>query len=87
MQQYHQPTVNFQALAFVPHIRALEDALISRLHNPQGAYEGLGTNYLKETTSSVAKETSGKFVVLHLQFDKDMAAHSAYDFGKKKLKN
>ncbi|CAN1288486.1 O-fucosyltransferase 39 [Linum perenne] len=53
--------VNFQALVFVPHIRALGDALVSRLRYP----------FIKPS----------KFVVLHLRFDKDMAAHSACDFG------
>ncbi|XP_059439969.1 O-fucosyltransferase 31 [Corylus avellana] len=68
--------VNFQALVFVPHIRVLGDALVSRLRNPSGKSGALGTNYLQEST-----EGSGKFVVLHLRFDKDMAAHSACDFG------
>lgn len=57
--------VNFEALAFVPHIRALGDTLVSRLRNP-GDFSG---------------RSAGKYVVLHLRFDKDMAAHSACDFG------
>ncbi|KAI4328134.1 hypothetical protein L6164_020515 [Bauhinia variegata] len=64
--------VNFQALAFVPHIRTLGNALVSRLRHPTGP---------QEATAAGAKETAGKFVVLHLRFDKDMAAHSACDFG------
>ena len=70
--------VNFQALAFVPHVRTLGDALISRLRSPQGTDGGLGTNYLKETTGSVEKETDGKFVVLHLRFDKVLLLLSIY---------
>ncbi|GLT54779.1 hypothetical protein SLA2020_279480 [Shorea laevis] len=68
--------VNFQALVFVPHIRALGHSLVSRLRNPSGKSGALGTNYLQESI-----EEAGKFVVLHLRFDKDMAAHSACDFG------
>jgi hypothetical protein len=73
--------VNFKALSFVPHIRALGDALISRLRCPPGQSEALGTNYLREVTDVVDGQGPGKFVVLHLRFDKDMAAHSACDFG------
>jgi|UniRef100_A0A2N9J023 hypothetical protein len=68
--------VNFQALVFVPHIRQLGDALVSRLRYPSGKSGAVGTNYLQESTVG-----AGKFVVLHLRFDKDMAAHSACDFG------
>lgn len=32
-------------------------------------------------TDKFGKQQAGKFVVLHLRFDKDMAAHSACDFG------
>ncbi|XP_068330392.1 O-fucosyltransferase 31-like isoform X2 [Pyrus communis] len=73
--------VNFQALAFVPHIRALGDALISRLRYPSTKSGGVGTNYLQEMPDVKEKQGAGKFVVLHLRFDKDMAAHSACDFG------
>lgn len=58
--------VNFQALVFVPHVRALGDALISRLRYPSGQ----STNYLKEITDANDKQQAGKFVVLHLRFDK-----------------
>ncbi|KAK9990976.1 hypothetical protein SO802_025961 [Lithocarpus litseifolius] len=68
--------VNFQALAFVPHIRQLGDALVNRLRNPLGKNGALGTSDLQESTVG-----AGNFVVLHLRFDKDMAAHSACDFG------
>ncbi|XP_021759757.1 uncharacterized protein At1g04910-like [Chenopodium quinoa] len=56
--------VNFEALLFVPHIRALGDTLVSRLRS-SGEFSG----------------QREKYVVLHLRFDKDMAAHSACDFG------
>ncbi|CAO2830351.1 unnamed protein product [Amaranthus hypochondriacus] len=70
--------VNFQALTFVPHIRALGDALVSRLQYPFSRNEpehGLLHQY------TYKKREPQKFVVLHLRFDKDMAAHSACDFG------
>ncbi|KAL2538525.1 O-fucosyltransferase family protein [Forsythia ovata] len=72
--------VNFQALAFVPHIRALGNALVNRLRYP-GEGSVVGTNYLEEVGNVKNKKGAGKFVVLHLRFDKDMAAHSACDFG------
>ncbi|CAN6567914.1 unnamed protein product [Malus baccata var. baccata] len=73
--------VNFQALEFVPHIRALGDALVSRLRYPSSKSGGASTNYLQEMPDVNDKQGAGKFVVLHLRFDKDMAAHSACDFG------
>ncbi|GFY90787.1 O-fucosyltransferase family protein [Actinidia rufa] len=73
--------VNFKALIFVPHIRALGDALVNRLRYPPGQTEALGTNYLRQIPKAEEKQGPGKFVVLHLRFDKDMAAHSACDFG------
>ncbi|XP_059645405.1 O-fucosyltransferase 31 [Cornus florida] len=73
--------VNFQALVFVPHIRALGDALVTRLRQPPGESGSLGDKYLREVTAANGKQEAGKFVVLHLRFDKDMAAHSACDFG------
>ncbi|XP_073220482.1 O-fucosyltransferase 39 isoform X2 [Cicer arietinum] len=79
--QHLRCKVNFQALVFVPHIRTLGDALISRLRNPQPSNEEMSSNYLQEVTSSDDNKNAGKFVVLHLRFDKDMAAHSACDFG------
>lgn len=61
--------VNFHALMFVPHIRALGDALVSRLQypHPGGAP---GNTYLREVTDVNGKEGAQKFVVLHLRFDK-----------------
>ncbi|GAB4847220.1 O-fucosyltransferase 39 [Ancistrocladus abbreviatus] len=73
--------VNFQALAFVPHIWALGDALISRLRYSSSPTNALETEYLQQVADHKVKPEPGKFVVLHLRFDKDMAAHSACDFG------
>ncbi|KAB5568766.1 hypothetical protein DKX38_002559 [Salix brachista] len=73
--------VNFHALAFVPHIRVLGDTLINRLRHPFGKFHTSGTEFLKERMNDTESEGSGKFVVLHLRFDKDMAAHSSCDFG------
>ncbi|KAL6575868.1 O-fucosyltransferase 31 [Orobanche hederae] len=74
--------VNFRALVFVPHIRALGDALVSRLryHSPR-MNEVDSSNYMKKIGDYKDKQGTGNFVVLHLRFDKDMAAHSACDFG------
>ncbi|XP_042499119.1 O-fucosyltransferase 31-like [Macadamia integrifolia] len=73
--------VNFQALVFVPHIRALGDTLTIRLRYLQPKTARLGSEYLQQKTVDKDKQRAGKFVVLHLRFDKDMAAHSACDFG------
>uniref|UniRef100_A0A5B7A0G9 O-fucosyltransferase family protein n=1 Tax=Davidia involucrata TaxID=16924 RepID=A0A5B7A0G9_DAVIN len=73
--------VNFQALVFVPYIRSLGDALVKRLRYPPGKSGLLGDEDLREVTDAEGKQVAGKFVVLHLRFDKDMAAHSACDFG------
>lgn len=62
--------VNFQALAFVPHIRALGDALVSRLRYPPSTSESDSTTYLKRVSDSKDRQGNGKFVVLHLRFDK-----------------
>ncbi|KAJ4714550.1 O-fucosyltransferase family protein [Melia azedarach] len=69
---------NFQALIFVPHIRALGDSLVSRLRYPSSEKRALDGIHLHETTN---RQQPLKFVVIHLRFDKDMAAHSACDFG------
>lgn len=61
--------VNFQALSFVPHIRELGDALINRLRYPSGK-SAIGTNHLLEMPDKKGKQGAGKFVVLHLRFDK-----------------
>ncbi|XP_058081760.1 O-fucosyltransferase 31-like [Magnolia sinica] len=71
--------VNFQALTFVPHINALGESLVRRLRYPSS--KGAANEYPLEATNESIKPANGKFVVLHLRFDKDMAAHSACDFG------
>ncbi|KAJ6815141.1 uncharacterized protein M6B38_136015 [Iris pallida] len=70
--------VNFQALKFVPHIIELGEALVKRLRNPVLANT---VEYLREVVDEHVKDGSGKYMTLHLRFDKDMAAHSACDFG------
>nr|KJB44062.1 hypothetical protein B456_007G232700 [Gossypium raimondii] len=62
--------VNFKALVFVPHIRALGDALVHRLRYPPGQSQASSTDYLRETTDQNGKQNPQKFVVLHLRFDK-----------------
>ncbi|XP_050204336.1 O-fucosyltransferase 39 [Mercurialis annua] len=73
--------VNFEALVFVPHIRALGDALISRLRYPSKRTEVGSDGYLREVTDVDYEKKPKKFVAVHLRFDKDMAAHSSCDFG------
>lgn len=68
--QHLRCKVNFQALTFVSHIRTLGDALISRLRYPEGSAGEMGSNYLQEVTGAGARKNAGKFVVLHLRFDK-----------------
>ncbi|KAK3038313.1 hypothetical protein RJ639_031409 [Escallonia herrerae] len=79
--QHLRCKVNFQALVFVPKIRMLGGVLVNRLRRSPDRNIAAGTKYLHERTGSVDKQEPGKFVVLHLRFDKDMAAHSACDFG------
>lgn len=62
--------VNFQALVFVPHVRALGDALVSRLRYPSASSKQFDNNYLQEVTDTKDKQGAGKFVALHLRFDK-----------------
>ncbi|MQM05291.1 hypothetical protein Taro_038105 [Colocasia esculenta] len=73
--------VNFQALAFVPHITELGDALIRRLRSPIRLDSNVDVVSINEASQSIVDRSEGKFVALHLRFDKDMAAHSACDFG------
>lgn len=69
--QHLRCKVNFEALIFVPHIRTLGDALISRLRYPQGSAGEMGSNnYQQEVTDAGDRKKAGKFVVLHLRFDK-----------------
>ncbi|XP_071693558.1 O-fucosyltransferase 39-like [Rutidosis leptorrhynchoides] len=75
--------VNFEALVFVPHVRSLGEALVSRLRYPivKNIEDTVGTKYLRQVVDTKDGYGAGKFVTLHLRFDKDMAAHSACDFG------
>lgn len=68
--QHLRCKVNFEALIFVPHIRTLGDALISHLRYPDGSAGQMGYNDLQEVTGAGASKNAGKFVVLHLRFDK-----------------
>jgi hypothetical protein len=74
--------VNFQALVFVPHIRELGDAIVSRLRFPSGTSRVVAAaDHVQQSPDVINEQKPGKFVVVHLRFDKDMAAHSACDFG------
>lgn len=59
--------VNFQALAFIPHITSLGEALVKRLRSVQTKPEGYEEEAVEDGSALVH---SGKFVVLHLRFDK-----------------
>ncbi|KAM1203797.1 hypothetical protein ACFX2J_019578 [Malus domestica] len=77
--QHLRCKVNFEALAFVPHIRKLGETLVNRLRYPnRNQKAGTGS---QDKANEIEKQGAGKYVVLHLRFDKDMAAHSACDFG------
>ncbi|XP_010523344.1 PREDICTED: uncharacterized protein At1g04910 [Tarenaya hassleriana] len=73
--------VNFEALKFVPRIWELGDALVHRLRHPASISKTSGTQPQKDRVDIIAKARAETFAVLHLRFDKDMAAHSACDFG------
>lgn len=61
--------VNFEALRFVPSIDNIGNILVERLRKSHAwTVEGDDVG-------------SSKYLALHLRFDKDMAAHSACDFG------
>ncbi|KAK6938062.1 GDP-fucose protein O-fucosyltransferase [Dillenia turbinata] len=72
--------VNFEALVFVHHIQELGDALVNRLRHPSNRNQAAENGHLPEMGDAIGGK-AGKFVVLHLRFDKDMAAHSSCDFG------
>ncbi|XP_019152664.1 PREDICTED: uncharacterized protein At1g04910-like [Ipomoea nil] len=75
--QHLRCKVNFQALVYVPHIRTLGDLIVSRLRSSP-SMDGTSTSMHQRGND---KPGVGKYVVLHLRFDKDMAAHSACYFG------
>lgn len=62
--------VNFQALIFVPHIRELGEALIKRLRYPVQPQSGADDEYIQTTVNKNINRGPGKFVALHLRFDK-----------------
>lgn len=68
--QHLRCKVNFKALRFVSHIRSLGDALVSRLRNSPGQSEAVHSRFLRGVTDVKEKQAAGKFVVLHLRFDK-----------------
>ncbi|CAB4267285.1 unnamed protein product [Prunus armeniaca] len=57
-----------------------EKTLVNRLRYPPNRNQGAASDS-QDGTNQIEKQGAGKFVVLHLRFDKDMAAHSACDFG------
>lgn len=61
--------VNFEALVFVPRIAALGKTLVNRLRYPSEKRQSLETEFLKKRNDD-GERGSGKFVVLHLRFDK-----------------
>ncbi|XP_016481431.1 O-fucosyltransferase 31 [Nicotiana tabacum] len=77
--QHLRCKVNFNALVFVPHVRTLGDTLVSRLRSPPSMNKASSATHFHVRENDRAG--AGKYVVLHLRFDKDMAAHSACDFG------
>lgn len=79
--QHLRCKVNFQALVFVPHIRKLGETIVHLLRHPPGKLQASGTEFHKGRIGDSEVTGAGKFTVLHLRFDKDMAAHSACDFG------
>ncbi|KAK4274175.1 hypothetical protein QN277_017443 [Acacia crassicarpa] len=79
--QHLRCKVNFEALAFVPHIRELGETIVHRLRHNPSINEVAGNGYMLQEAKKPRNQRTGKFVVLHLRFDKDMAAHSACDFG------
>jgi len=62
--------VNFEALIFVPHIKELGDAIIHRLRHTSVVNQAEVKDFPLEETDMVGKQQTGKFVVLHLRFDK-----------------
>lgn len=66
--QHLRCKVNFEALVFVPHIRMLAESIINQLRSPPSNNGGSNASYLQETRDS--KQRAGKYVVLHLRFDK-----------------
>lgn len=66
--QHLRCKVNFHALVFVPHVRRLGDALVSRLRSPPGLNNASSATDFHNWENDRAG--AGKYVVLHLRFDK-----------------
>ena len=77
--------VNFQALIFVPHIKGLGEALVKRLRYPVQPQSGADDEYIQMTVNKNINKGPGKFVALHLRFDKVSEFCDAFDakFGAK----
>lgn len=61
--------VNFEALVFVPHIRELGETIVRRLRGPI-INEVASNGRMLEGVRKPGNEQTGKFIVLHLRFDK-----------------
>jgi len=57
----------------------LGDALVNRLRHPFEKFHTSGTGFLKERMNDTESEGSGKFVVLHLRFDKVCSSNLSND--------
>lgn len=59
--------VNFKALEFVPHIKDLGDTIVKRLRSPLLHKISENEQQITDVTDDMS---AGKFVALHLRFDK-----------------
>ena len=62
--------VNFQALEFVHHVKLLGEKLVNRLRHAPEKDRVSGAENLLEVNYEIQKPGAGKYVVLHLRFDK-----------------
>ncbi|MFS7920201.1 putative GDP-fucose protein O-fucosyltransferase [Helianthus anomalus] len=66
----------------IQRLRNLGVLLVNRLRFPVVESDDVvGTEYLKQVVDKEGIKSAGRFVSLHLRFDKDTVAHSACDFG------
>lgn len=68
--QHLRCKVNFQALVFAPHINTFGETLVNRLRHPPTINQVARTEYSQGAISEIGKHGAGKYVVLHLRFDK-----------------